>query len=98
MHHDQDPVFTGHAWVRRLLLEDGARISYALNGAKDNPEMESFFSRFKNENRSLFADAPDIDALRAIEAERMRYYDRERRHSVLGNVAPFTFVRRLKRK
>lgn len=98
MHHDQDPVFTSHAWVRRLLLEDGSRVSYALNGAKDNPEMESFFSRFKNENRSLFADAADVDALRAIVSERMRYYNRERRHSALGNVAPFIFVRRLKKK
>lgn len=98
MHHDQDPVFTSHAWVRRLLLEDSSRVSYALNGAKDNPEMESFFSRFKNENRSLFADAADVDALRAIVSERMRYYNRERRLSALGNIAPFTFVRRLKRK
>jgi putative transposase len=98
VHHDQDPVFTSHAWVRRLLVEDGAHISYALNGAKDNPEMESFFSRFKSENRSLFADAGDVDALKAIVAERMRYYTRERRHSVLGNVAPLTFVRRLKKK
>ena len=98
IHSDQDPVFTSHAWVRRLLLEDGARVSYALNGAKDNPEMESFFSRFKNENRSLLADAGDVAALRAIVAERMRYDNRERRHSVLGNVAPLTFVRRLKKK
>jgi hypothetical protein len=42
-----DPVFTSHALVLRLLLKDGARVSYALNGSKDDPEMESFFSRLK---------------------------------------------------
>ncbi|MCL6645020.1 MAG: hypothetical protein K6U88_08600, partial [Dehalococcoidia bacterium] len=42
VHHDQYPVFTGYAWTGRLLLVDGCRMSYALDGARDNPEMESF--------------------------------------------------------
>jgi len=46
MHHDQDSVFTSYAWTGQLLLRDKVRISYALRGAKDNPEMESFNSRF----------------------------------------------------
>ncbi len=52
-HHDRDPVFTSYDWTGRLLLEDKARVSYALRGARDNTEMESFFGRFKTENRSL---------------------------------------------
>jgi hypothetical protein len=64
VHHDQDSVFTGYAWTGRLLLEDGCRISYALNGPSDNPEMESFFGRFKTENRSLLLDAPSFAELR----------------------------------
>jgi hypothetical protein len=43
IHHDRDPVFTGYGWTGELLLSDGVRLSYALGGAKDNPEMESFF-------------------------------------------------------
>jgi transposase InsO family protein len=57
LHHDQDPVFTGYRWTAQLLLKDHVRVSYALNGARDNPEMESFNSRFKTENRSLLLDA-----------------------------------------
>jgi hypothetical protein len=36
-------------WTGRLLLQDHLRISYTLDGAKDNPARESFISRFKNE-------------------------------------------------
>ena len=96
IHHDQDPVFTGYRWTTQLLLKDRARLSYALNGAKDNAEMESFFSRFKNENRSLFLDAGNLEALVAVVARRMEYYNRERRHSTLGNQAPLTYVENLR--
>lgn len=56
VHHDRDPVFTGYGWTGQLLAADGVRLSYALGGAKDNPEMESFFSRFKTEGHSLFLE------------------------------------------
>ncbi|MGH8568543.1 MAG: IS3 family transposase [Gammaproteobacteria bacterium] len=95
VHHDQDPVFTGYGWTGQLLLRDGARLSYALRGAKDNPEMEAFNSRFKTENRSLFLDARDLTELTGVVAERVRYYNRERRHSTLGNQAPLTYIARL---
>ncbi len=42
VHHDQDSVFTSYRWTSQLLLDDHARLSYALQGARDNPEMESF--------------------------------------------------------
>jgi transposase InsO family protein len=54
MHHDRDPVYTGYGWTSQLLLKDKLRLSYALGGAKDNPEMESFNGRFKTEGHSLF--------------------------------------------
>lgn len=96
IHHDQDPVFTGYAWTGRLLIQDQARISYTLRGAKDNTEMEAFNSRFKNENRSLLLDAQDLEELQAVVDQRMNYYNRERRHSVLGNQAPLAYVTGLK--
>lgn len=95
VHHDQDPVFTSYAWTGQLLLRDVARISYALEGAKDNPEMESFNSRFKTENRSLLLDAVDLATLTRLVSRRMRYYNRVRRHSTLGNQAPWTYVHSL---
>jgi transposase InsO family protein len=71
-------------------------VSYALNGARDNPEMEGFNSRFKNENRSLFLDAQTLDQLRAVVTERMAYYNRERRHSSIAYRAPAIFVATLR--
>ena len=92
LHHDQDPVFTGYRWTARLLLKDRVRISYALNGARDNPEMEAFNSRFKTENRSLLLDAQNLEELSAVVGERMGYYNEIRRHSTIGYQAPERYI------
>lgn len=92
LHHDQDPVFTGYRWTAQLLLKDRIRISYALNGARDNPEMESFNSRFKTENRSLFWDAQTLDELNLLVRERMAYHNGTRRHSTIGYQAPMRYI------
>jgi transposase InsO family protein len=88
MHQDQDPVYTSYAWTGRLLLRDHLQVSYSLDGARGNTEMEAFISRFKNENRSLLLDAPTIDTLKRIVKVRMRYYNEARRHSALDNQPP----------
>jgi len=88
VHHDRDPVFTSYGWTGPLLLRDPVRLSSALRGCRDNPEMESFHSRFKTENRSLFLDALTLADLERIVAQRMAYYNGRRRHSSLGNQAP----------
>jgi len=93
MHHDRDPVFTGYAWTAQLLLEDELRLSYALRGAKDNPEMEAFHSRFKTEGHSLFLTAQTRADLIAVVDMRMQYYNTQRRHSSIGYVPPLTFIR-----
>lgn len=95
LHQDQDPVFTSYAWTAQLLRQDGVRLSYALRGAKDNPEMEAFHSRFKTEGNSLFLDAPTLAALDRVVDERMRYHNGERRHSALEYVAPRAYVDQL---
>lgn len=95
VHHDQDPVFTGYGWTGQLLLRDGVRLSYALHGPRDNPEMEAFFSRFKQENRSLLLDAQTLGELRDVVAERMSYYNTCRRHSQTDYLAPQTHLKRL---
>ena len=92
VHHDRDPVFTSYGWTGQLLLKDQAQVSYALGGAQDNPEMESFFGRFKTENRSLLQDAADLPALRQVVDERMLYFNQERRHSALGYRSPLRYL------
>ena len=92
LHHDQDPVFTGYRWTAQLLLKDKVRVSYALNGARDNPEMESFNSRFKTENRSLLLDAQTLEELQHVVRERMVYHNGVRRHSTIGYQAPVMYI------
>lgn len=94
MHHDQDPVYTSYAWTGRLLLRDHLQISYSLDGARGNTEMEAFISRFKNENRSLLLDAPTIEVLERIVNQRMQYYNDVRRHSALDNQPPRRWLER----
>lgn len=65
VHQDRDSVFAGYGWTGRL-LGAGVRLSSALLGPRDNPEMESFFGRFKVENRSLILDADSLEELRTI--------------------------------
>jgi len=96
IHHDQDPVLNSYAWTSQLLLDDHARVSYALNGARDNTEMESFFSRFKTENCSMLLDTQTLNELIALVAERMDYYNGERRYSTIGCRAPLAFIETLK--
>jgi len=92
VHHDQDPVFTSYGWTAQLLLKDYVRISYALNGARDNPEMEAFNSRFKTENRSLLLDVQTLEELQALVSERIDYYNYDRRHSSISYQAPVVFI------
>ena len=92
MHHDQDSVYTSHAWLDQLLLQDHVRPSYALAGAKDNPAMESFNGRFKGENAPLFLEAQTLAELQQLVTERMTYYNTVRRHSTLGYLSPLAFI------
>jgi len=94
MHQDQDPVYTSYAWTGRLLLRDHLQVSYSLDGARGNTEMEAFISRFKNENRSLLLDAPIIEVLERIVNVRMSYYNDVRRHSTLDNQPPRRWLKR----
>jgi transposase InsO family protein len=88
LHQDQDSVVTGCASTGQLLLEDGVRLSYALQGFKDNPEMEAFFSRSKEEGHSLFLDGQSIAQLAVAVDRRMTYYNTDRRHSSIGFMPP----------
>ncbi len=98
VHHDRDSVYTSHAWLHRLLVRDKAKVSYALHGAKDNTEMESFNSRFKNENRSLLLEPENLGDLIDVVDDRITYYNHERRHSTLGNRSPIDYLAALKKK
>ena len=93
VHHDQDGVYLGYWWLKPLLTKDGIRVSYSLTGAKGNVHMESFNGRFKEENQLRFWEQEDLNALKKVVAQRMRYYNQVRRHSSLGNRSPITYLK-----
>jgi putative transposase len=92
VHSDQDAVYTSYEWLRRLIVEDGVVISFSENGAKDNPWIESFWSRFKSENHSLLWDAETLPELIEVVDRQMTYYNAKRRHSRLANRCPLEYL------
>ena len=96
VHHDQDPVYTGYSWMRQVLVDLKARISYSERGAKGNTFMESFNSRFKSEARDLLLDAKNIWELKRVVKERIEYHNQDRRHSALEYLSPVTYLKREK--
>ncbi len=77
-----------------MVVKDKVRISYSEDGAKGNVYTESFIGRFKSENLLLFWEQEDFKALEEVIKARVRYYNRVRRHSALGNKSPFEYLNR----
>ena len=93
IHHDQDGVFTGHRWLHETAVRDKVRVSFSEDGAKGNVHMESFIGRFKDENRSIFWEQEDLYSLWEVVKSRVRYYNRQRRHSALEYKSPIKYLR-----
>lgn len=98
IHHDRDSVYTSHDWLYRVLIEEQAGISFAMNGAKDNPWIESFWGRFKTENHSLIFQAQTLEELQDVIWMQMRYYNLDRRHSALDYRTPLQVVQEVHSK
>ena len=75
---------------------EGDDTPLALRGAKDNPAMESFNGRFKDENHSLLLEAHNLDELVEVVDRRMTYYNTERRHSSIDYLPPVTYIERVR--
>lgn len=95
VHQDQDPVFTGHNYVRQMVIEDNVRLSFSKKATPgDNAAKESFFGHFKMENKSLFLDAKVFEEIKEIVNGQMKYYNGTRRHQSLKNLAPLVYLKR----
>ena len=88
IHHDRDSVYTSYDWLHRVLIKERAGISFAMNGAKDNPWIESFWGRFKTENKTLIMQAESLAELQDVTQKQMTYYNQARRHSALSYRTP----------
>lgn len=92
VHSDQDTVYTSYDWLDRLLVRDGARASYSERGCKDNPWIESLWSRLKAEIGSRVNQADTLDELQQILNERFTKYNTRRRHSSIENRSPLHYL------
>jgi len=88
VHTDQDSVFKSYDWLRTVITEDWCVVSYSEDGARENPWIESVWSRFKDDNYSLLIEAPTLEEVIRIVDDRMGYYHERRRHSGTGNLPP----------
>lgn len=93
VHHDQDPVFTSYAWLRKLRIEDAVTISFSEDGARGNPWIESLWGRMKVETESLIHQTETLEELTRVIDQRFEYYNRRRRHSSIGHRRPEEYAK-----
>jgi putative transposase len=93
-HQDQGSVYTSYDYVGEL-VGDGVKVSYSrVATPSDNPEMESFFGRLKDEWADVFAAAKSESEVIDLINEALLYYNEKRRHSSIDYLAPDEFIKR----
>ena len=94
IHQDQGVQYTAYDYVGQLCSKDGVNISFSRKGHfEDNPEMESFNGRLKNEWKDEFFEANTDIELRKLVAKAILYYNKNRIHSALGDCSPDEFIK-----
>jgi transposase InsO family protein len=91
-HSDRGSQYCAHDY-RKLLEQFGMHASMSRKGnCYDNAPMESFWGSLKNELVHHHRYATRADAQAAIQEYIESFYNRQRRHSRLGNVPPALFA------
>ena len=94
IHQDQGSPFKSYEYVGEL-VKDQVALSYSRKGRfEDNPEMESFIGRFKDEWKKVIFEAQEELEVKAIVKKAIEYYNKGRIHSN-HNCPPFEFLRKL---
>jgi putative transposase len=92
IHQDQGKPFTSYEYVLKLTT-NGITPSYSRKGCpQDNPGMESFYGRLKDECDHLFKETNSFDELKRLVQQSLRYYNRSRIHSELNGKSPDEFL------
>jgi len=92
-HSDQGSQYTSYEYVDRV-IKHNLRLSYSTPGTPtDNPGQESFFGRLKEERQDEISEVSDFKELQRFLRGKIRYYNRRRLHTSLGNQAPLKFTK-----
>jgi len=98
VHQDQGTQFKSYEYVDAL-LKDGISLSYSRKGhPEDNPEMESFFGRFKDEWRDEIFELETLDEVIKFVKRKKYYYNNYRIDSNHKKYSPNEFLRIQKRR
>lgn len=93
IHQDQGSQFTAFDYVGQL-AKDKFNISFSRKGRfEDNPEMEAFNGRFKDEWKDELYEAETFAELEKIVAKAISYYNKDRIHSALGDCSPDEYLK-----
>ena len=88
VHTDQDTVFRSYRWLHQLLCGDHVEVSYSERGAKDNPWIESLWSRLKAEVGQVLFESETLQELQERVDDYVEYYRHHRRHQSLDHRIP----------
>lgn len=95
-HQDQGSAYKAYEYVRRIVIQTKANISYSRVGTPgDNPEMESFFGRLKDDWRNAFLQAETKEEIIQLIDKAIVYYNTKRIHSNHKNKSPLQYLREL---
>lgn len=95
-HQDQGSAFKAYEYVKAVVMKVGAFISYSRVGTPgDNPEMESFFGRLKDEWREAFLQAETEEDILQLIDKAIMYYNAKRIHSNHKDKSPLQFLKEL---
>lgn len=87
-HQDQGRIYISYEYVSAPVSND-MTLSYSRVGKPgDNPEMESFFGRLKDEWKTVFATAKTIEELIELVEGAIKYYNHYRIHSKTNGRSP----------
>lgn len=92
-HQDQGSIYKAYDYLGVILKEIKSLISYSRVGCpQDNPEMESFFGRLKDEWKTVFYQAKTEDEILHLISEAIIYYNAKRIHSNHKDKSPDEFL------
>ncbi len=92
-HQDQGSQYTSYEYVNNI-LGSGLKLSYSTPATPtENPGQESFFGRFKDENRDEINEIKNFKELDKFIKKRIDYYNRKRIHTSIKYQTPLKFTK-----
>ncbi len=91
-HQDQGSQYTSYEYIE-MVLKTKIILSYSTPGTPtENAGQESFFGRFKDENKHEFLEKGTFEEIKKLISKRISYYNNERLHTSISMKSPKKFT------